>query len=411
MLLAATITCFSGYTLLLATVPLWATRGGAGEFGAGATTASFMLTTVLTQVAMPWLLAHGGYRWTFAAGALLLGLPTPLLLLSADLVPVIAISAVRGIGFGMVTVVGAALSARLVPAQHLGRAAAYYGVAVGIPNLVLLSLGVWMALNLGFDVVFWIATLTPLIGAVAAAALWHAGGDGAQAGGDGAQAGAQTGVPDGATQKPTPRTSTAAVWLALIAPLLIMLALALASSAIVTFLAIPLSSVPLLATTALLGYGALTVAGRWVAGNVSDRSGRPVLILPSIITAAAGMVLVAAALWSATASWSGPGVLGAILIVLGSTMFGAAFGAAQNDTVVAMFRRAGPEGYGTASSVWNIGYDAGTGAGALGLGIIAQTLGYGPAFAVTAVAVAACLPAATRLSRSPRTQTRSAVVD
>ncbi len=383
--MVATITCFSGYTLLLPTVPLWATGGGAGEFGAGATTASFMLTTVLTQIAMPWLLDHGGYRWTFAAGALLLGLPTPLLLLSADLAPVIAISAVRGIGFGMVTVVGAALSARLVPAQHLGRAAAYYGVAVGIPNLVLLSLGVWMALNLGFDVVFWIAALTPLLGAAAATALWQTGGDGVQ--------------DRGAPEKPTPRTSTTAVWLALITPLLIMLALALASSAIVTFLAIPLSSVPLLATAALLGYGALTVAGRWIAGHASDRSGRPVLILPSTITAAVGMVLVAAALWSANAGWSGPGVLGAVLIVLGSTIFGAAFGAVQNDTVVAMFRRAGPEGYGTASSVWNIGYDAGTGAGALSLGIIAQTLGYGPAFAVTAVAIAACLPAAAKLGR------------
>lgn len=251
LLIAATGASFSGFVLLLPVVPLWAAQGGAGEFGAGATTAAFMLTTVLTQIAMPWLLNHGGYRWSFAAGAFLLAAPSPLLLLSSDVVPLVAVSAARGIGFGMITVVGVALAARLVTPEDLGRAAGYYGVAVGIPNLLFLSLGVWCALNVGYAPVFWAATGIPLAGAAAALGLWRAA--------DAVQWSAQdiftaprslpdgAGPIEGADSEPAATTHAAGGdgsgqrwWLALAAPLLLMLVLALASSTVITFLAIPL---------------------------------------------------------------------------------------------------------------------------------------------------------------------------
>ncbi|MFC4562142.1 MFS transporter [Nocardiopsis mangrovi] len=390
LLVLATVATFSGYLLLLPVVPLWAARGGAGEVGAGATTAVFMLTTVVTQLAMPWLLDRGGYRWTFPAGALVLGLPAPLFLLTTDLWPLIAVSAVRGIGFGMITVVGAALAARLVPPDQIGRATGYYGFAVGIPNVVLLPFGVWLALNAGFAPVFWIAALGPALGAVAAAGIWLAAGDG-------------TGRSPGAGVR---RAATAATrgdrgrhLLSLAAPLLLMLVAAIASSAVVTFLAIPLERAAPVAAAALLGYGMASVATRWVAGTLSDRHGRPVLLVPSVLAVIAGMALAAAAVWPAGGGWAGPGAAGAVAVVAGAVLFGAGFGAVQNDTITVMFRRSGPPRYGTASAAWNIGIDGGTGAGALGLGIVIQALGYGPGFALTALAMALCLPAAVRVAR------------
>lgn len=391
LLIVATAASFSGFVLLLPLVPLWATRGGAGEFGAGATTAAFMLTTVLTQLAMPWLLDHGGYRWTFAAGALLLAVPTPLLLLSTAVVPLVVVSAARGIGFGMVTVVGAALAARLVQPADLGRAAGYYGIAVGVPNLLFLSLGVWFALNIGYAPVFWAATVIPLLGFAAALGLWRAG--------DAVRSSVQESGAHASSTGAGASTSAPRLWLALAAPLLIMLVLALASSAVITFLAIPLREATWAATVALLGYGAMTVLGRWLAGTLSDRYGRLAALVPGTVAAGLGITLAGWALWPASTGWAGPSVAAAVLIILGATLFGAGFGGVQNDTMVAMFRRSGPQAYGTASAAWNIGFDAGTGAGALALGIIAQTLGYGPAFAVSAVAIAGCVPVAVRLSR------------
>ena len=64
----------------------------------------------------------------------------------------------------------------------------------------------------------------------------------------------------------------------------------------------------------------------------------------------------------------------------------------QNESLVMAFQAAGPRQLGSASAIWNIGYDAGTGIGALALGFVATTAGYAWVFAVSAVVVA-LLPA------------------
>jgi predicted MFS family arabinose efflux permease len=387
-LIAATLGGFSGHALLLPIVPLWAVHGGGGAGAAGATTAVFMLTTVLAQLAMPWLLARGGYRWTLPAGCALLGLPTPLFLLTADAGALIAVSAVRGVGFGMATVAGAALAARLAPAARVGRATAAYGLAVGLPNVVFLSTGVWLALNAGFTAVFALATAAPLLGAAVAATV-RAAEDPAPAEGHRADA--------------APPSGGAAAYAGLAAPFALILVAAVASSAVITFLALPLEAAPGTAAAALLGYGAASVATRWAAGALGDRTGRPALLAWGTAAGAAGMAVTAAGLWSAGEGWSGPGAAGAAAVVAGAVLFGAGFGAVQNDTIVVMFRRSGRGRYGTASAVWNIGIDAGTGAGAAALGAAVPLLGYGPAFALTGLAAALCLPAAVAVGRAART--------
>ncbi|MEU0488839.1 MFS transporter [Nocardiopsis sp. NPDC006139] len=371
LLIVATAVGLCGFAAVLPLVPLWAVRGGAGEFGAGSTTAAFMLTTVLTQLAMPRILDHGGYRWAFPVGSLIMGLPAPLFALSTDLAPLIAISAVRGVGFGMASVAGTALAARLVPPEQVGRATGYYGLAVGLPQVLILPGGVALALDLGFDTAFWLTGLCSLIGAALSAGIWFA---------------------DGGRNRPllsaAPRSPAAAGrGASLAAPLVLMLLTASSAGAVVTFVAVPLADTPWLVGTTLAAYAATVVVGRWSAGASYDRYGRTLLLLPGMAAAVCGTALIAVGLWG-QAGW----------VLAGAALFGLGFGAVQNETVTLMLNRAGPTGQGRASAVWNIGYDAGAGAGAMALGLFIQTLGYGPAFAVLAVALAAVLPLA-RVSR------------
>ncbi|WP_237710403.1 MFS transporter [Saccharopolyspora spinosa] len=148
--------------LLLPVVPLWAVTGGAGEIAAGATNAVFMLVTVLTQLGMPWLLKRIDHRIAFASGTMLIGLPTPLYALSSDLWLLLGVSGLRGVGFGLLTVTGAALVAELVPAAQHGRAAGLYGLSVGLPNVLFLPAGVWLTQQIGFGPLFWIAGALPV---------------------------------------------------------------------------------------------------------------------------------------------------------------------------------------------------------------------------------------------------------
>lgn len=381
-MIAATAISLCGFAAVLPLVPLWASHGGAGEFGAGSTTAAFMLTTVLTQIAMPWLLERGGYRWAFPVGSLILGLPTPLFALTTDLGPLVAISAVRGIGFGMVSVAGTVLAARLVPQHQVGRATGYYGLAVGLPQVLILPGGVALALNIGFTTAFWIIGLCSLVGAALAGGIWFA---------DGGRNRPALRSDDRSRRNAPEASKGAPLMRALLAPLALMLLTASSAGAIITFLAIPLEQAAWLVGGALAAYAMAVVVGRWSAGMLHDRHRRTLLLLPGMLCAVLGMALVTVGLWSVE---NGPGPGTAVLVLLGSAVFGLGFGAVQNETVTLMLNRAGPAGYGRASAVWNIGYDAGAGAGAMGLGLVIQLLGYGPAFAITAVALLAVLPLA-----------------
>ncbi|NYH79509.1 putative MFS family arabinose efflux permease [Actinopolyspora biskrensis] len=365
MLLVVTLGAFTGYVLLLPVVPLWAVRAGENETGAGLTNGVFMLVTVLTQLAMPWLLRSCDPRVLLGCGTLLLGLGAPLFGLFTRLPGLLAISGLRGIGFGLLTVTGSALVAELVPAHHRGRASGLYGLAVGAPHALMLPVGVWLAETLGFVPLFWIAASVPAV--AAAAALWIGRVD-------------MSAGSSGRAVRGFPLRGLAAPWLAM-APV------SVAAGGLVAFL--PLATGSATGSAGLLAFGIATVGFRWVAGHVGDRLGSGRIPLPAMSLAAAGLALLA--LGSAGAGW---------LAVLGALGLGAGFGGLQNAALVLMFERADP---GAASTAWNIAYDAGNGVGSVGLGAVVAASGYPVGFVACAVLVAAAFPAAVAARRgAPR---------
>jgi predicted MFS family arabinose efflux permease len=357
-MLGATVLAFSGYALLLPVVPLWAERGGAGAFGAGATTAALMATTVATQLAVPWLLARIGHRWVLAVGSVLLGGPAPLYALSADLAPVLALSAVRGVGFGLATVAGSALVAELVPREQHGRAAGRYGLAVGLPQLVLLAAGVAVVELFGFTAVFVAGGVGPVLGALLVPAI--------------RMARARVQPATGPRARPAARTA--------LPPVLAMLTCSIAQGGLITFLPLAVPGAGLLVPAALLATAAGALLGRLLAGELVDRRGwGGRLLAPGMLLAAAGLVGEVVALGTGTG----------VLVVAGAAAVGVGFGMVQNDALTVLFAAFGSSGYGAASALWNISYDAGTGVGALGLGAVAEPFGYSAAFGGAAALLAA----------------------
>jgi MFS family permease len=372
LMLGATVLGFSGYALLLPVVPLWVARGGSGAFGAGTTTGVLMLSTVLTQLAVPWLLARIGHRRVLGLGVALLGAPAPLLALSADLAPVLAVSAVRGVGFGLATVAGSALVAELVPPAQHGRAAARYGLAVGLPQLVLLSAGVAAVDRLGFAVVFVAAGVAPLLGALLVPAVRVPAGAGPDA--------------------PAGLGPAAPVVRSAAGPVLAMLACSVAQGGVITFLPLAVPDAGLLVALALLGTAAGALLGRLVAGELVDRRGLGGrLLVPAVLLAATGIAAEAAAVAAG----------GGVLLVVGAAVVGVGFGVVQNDALTVLFSVFGSTRYGAASAAWNVAYDAGTGIGAVGLGAVAQPFGFEAAFGTSAVLLVAIAPLAGRGRRRP----------
>ena len=121
-----------------------------------------MLASVAAEFAAPDLMRRFGYRAVFALGALLLGGPALALLGPAAMVTIVAVSLVRGIGFGLNTVVTGALVATVLPPERRGEGIGLSGVVACVPAVVALPSGVWLAENTGYAVVIAITAAAAL---------------------------------------------------------------------------------------------------------------------------------------------------------------------------------------------------------------------------------------------------------
>jgi MFS family permease len=368
---AALLSSFGALTsfyLLLSVTPMYAMSAGAGSAGAGLVTGSLMLTTVLAEFASPRLLGRFGYRAVFAAGALLLGGPAPALLLPHSMATIIAVSIARGIGFGLATVVLGALVAASVPAERRGEGIGLAGVVACVPAIVALPSGVWLAQNTGYAVVIAITAISAL--APLAATPWLADPASQQA-----DAGPADDSPNGLLG--SLRSG------GMLRPGLVFAATTVAAGVVASFLPLAAGVSAGVATLGLFAQALTATASRWWAGRRGDRHGHAGLLIPGLLTAAAGM---ASLIW----------VSAPVAVIAGMCLFGIGFGIAQNATFALMLDRAPASGYGTASALWNLAYDAGYGTGPIVFGVFVAHTGYPVAFALTGLLILAALVPAVR---------------
>lgn len=357
LLALATVANIVGFQLLLSVVPLYAEATGGGAAGAGLATAAFMLSTVLTQIKMPALLGRFGYRNVLVAGVLFLGLPAFAYLVEVGPAWVLAVTLARGVGFGIVTVVFVALIVDLAPAGRRGEAFGLLGVAMTFPTIFCNPLGLWLVDTSGFGVVFVLGGLFPLLGLFAVARTDMGPVERPEGGG--------AGFLDGLRRGPLLRL------------LLIFATATSASGVMVTFLplAIPASGV-FSPASALLAFGVASTFSRLWAGRFGDRRDPHVLLAPGLFAAACGM---------AALPQGGPATLA------GALLFGAGAGVLQNATLMLTMDRVAEDERGLGSTLWNVSFDAGTGAGALLFGFIVGTSGYAFAFYISALVLLAAI--------------------
>jgi predicted MFS family arabinose efflux permease len=337
------------FYLLLSVVPLYATSAGTNGVGAGLTTGALMFATVAAELATPALLARFGYRLVLAAGMVLLGAPALVLTVTTSLTVILAVSLVRGVGLAIAVVAGSSLVATLAPRERRSEALGLLGVVVGIPAVVALPLGVWLAEHVGFPPVFVAGAVASLACLVVMPALPG------RAQGAAPPVGVLAGLRAPAQTRPA----------------MVFLLTAMGAGIVVTFLPLATRASGGLAAPALFANATAATLARWWAGRYGDRHGQSSLLVLGVVAGAAGMLALALGATPA------PVAAGAVLLGLG-------FGVAQNASLTLMFERVSPSGYDMVSAVWNLAYDAGLGLGAAGFGVFAARAGYAGAFGITA---------------------------
>jgi predicted MFS family arabinose efflux permease len=345
-----------GFYLLLSVVPLYAEEAGGGSSGAGLATAVFMLSTVLAQAWMPRVLARFGYRTVLVAGLLLLGLPAFFYIPFGEVPAILAVTLVRGAGFGAAIVALATLVVELAPPGRRGEALGLYGVVLTLPSVFCAALGLWLVESFGYAPVFLLGASTSLFAFVGT--LGISSSDGRQErGGAGLLAGLRRGP--------------------LLRVFLLFASCTAASGVVVTFLPLAAPGPGLFsAATALLLLGVASTISRWWAGRFGDRRDPHLLLAPGLVLAALGMVAL---------SLEGFALLG------GALLFGAGFGTLQNATLLLIMGRVPKAEYGLGSTLWNLAFDAGTGAGAFVFGFVVGAAGFFWSFCICAALLVAAL--------------------
>jgi MFS family permease len=355
-----------GFYLPLAAVPMFADRAGTSA-AAGLANGALLLATVAGELATPRLVARVGYRWALAVGLMLLGTPALVLLtaVGASVPAIVAVNAVRGVGFAVSVVAGGALTAALIPAGRRGEGLALVGLIGGVPALLALPFGTWAAAHWGYGVVFALTAAVPLVAIVTVPGLPAR--DAASRGAHGLAGGLRNA--------------------ALMRPAAIFAASASVAGVVVTYLPLAVAADSAwVAPTALLLQPAAASASRWFTGRLGDRRGQTRLLVPGVALSVAGMTAMAL-------TACGP------LVVAGAAVFGTGFGVLQNATLTLMYARVPAAGYGTVSAIWNGAYDLGMGAGAIAVGALVAVTGFGAAFLAVAVSMLPALALARREAR------------
>ena len=360
-LLGSAMLWFAGFALLVPVAPLWVIRGGSDDLGAGLVTGVMMACTVLAQLSMRRVLPGLGWRWTLVLGAGLLGLPALGHLATDRLWPVIALAALRGFGFGIVTVCGATAVASFVEPGRRGRALGALGLAIAAPQFILVPVAPWLAERAGFGLVFVLAVLPALAIPLAWPIARIVGDrDRAPVGGSG-----------GGT--------AARLWRMLAGPIAALVVITASGGAILTFTSRILAS-PALGFGGLLAFTGAAAVSRWGAGGIADRFGATPAIAPLLFTGALGLAAIGLRADSVHDS------AGRVLVIAGLLVVGVAYGGLQNLTLTQAFAVAGEPARHSVSVAWNLSFDAGTGLGAFAVGAIATATYYSVAFAVLALA-------------------------
>jgi MFS family permease len=348
----------TSFCLLLSVMPMLAAAAGAGSSGAGLITGSLLLGTVAAEAAAATGIRRFGYRAVLAAGAALLGAPALALLGREPQAVMMAVSFVRGLGFGLCGVVTGALTATLLPPGRRGEGLGLLGVVSGVPAVVALPAGVWLA---GHHQATAAAAMAAAAGLLPLATIrWLP----SRVGPHGTPpAGGARRAPGSALRLP-----------------LIFAACTVAAGVLDSFLPLAKAVPSNLCSAALLIQAITATLSRWQAGRHGDRYGHARLLIPGLTAAAAGM---AALLWLASP----------VLMFASMVLFGAGFGVIENATFALLIEQL-PEA--KASTIWNLAYDAGYGTGPAVFGLFAARTGYPPAFALTGALMLAALPAALR---------------
>jgi MFS family permease len=350
--LACFLFFFSG-NFLLAPLPLYVQELGGTAAQVGLTQTAFSVSAIVLRPYLGRLVDLRGRKVALLIGTAVFTL-APLLYTQVSTVPALQVARMfHGIGIAAFTSGYYPLIADITPPSRWGAALGLAGIAPSLSMVVASPVGASLLQHSGFTAVFLTAGLTALAGLSVALAI---------------------GEPDQQHSASPARDSSSVGLLdvvklrGVVAPALATLTLGVTSGTVFTF-------VPLFAVDRGLGNSGLfftalslsLMASTSVAGRLSDRWGRLAVILPMLGVLTMGIVGL---------NWA----YGALTLLGMAVLQGVGTGGARIGLETTVVDTAPARGRGRALSLVYFCFDLGIAVGSLGMGAVADLMGYGQGY-------------------------------
>ena len=372
----ANLAVFTGFQMLMPTMPLYIEFLGGRETIMGVVTGVFTLSAVGIRPFVGWALDALGRKAVFLFGLAVFVLSAMSYAWAPSIGMLLAIRVIHGLGWGCSTTAASTIAADVIPRARLGEGMGFFGLAGTLAMAVAPALGLFIIHRSGFTALFATSASLALVALLLAAAIRYARHHTLPA----RQAPGSAG---GSVARPAffePRA---------VRPAVVMLLCNTTYGAIVTFLALYALQRGIINIGPFFTVYAATLAvTRPLAGALIDRRGYDAAVIP-------GLTAVALTMFALSRAATLPTFL--VAAVLGGIGFGAVGPAMQALAVHGLppYRR------GAANSTYYIGFDLGIGLGAIAWGAVSQAIGY-PGMYLTAV-IPALLALAAYLAIGRRT--------
>jgi len=345
---------FTGFYLLLPTMPLYIKHLGGTESQVGLAAGLFTLSAVVFRPFVGALVDRHGRRPFYVWGLLLFVISMVLYDWVGGILLLLLLRMVHGVSWAFATTsVGTAIT-DLIPASRRGEGMGWYGMAMTVAMAIGPMLGTALASGDSFRILFLVAAGLSLAAWVLAF---------------------MTKVPF----QPKPSTGRIRLIEPSVLPVTVAIFfLAVAYGGITTFLPLFAASISVNPGTFFLVYAIALTLIRPLAGKLSDRFGEAAVIMPSLVITALSLLLLSLS----------DGLVG---LIAAAILYGIGFGSAQPALQAATLRIAPEDRRGAANASFMTAFDLGIGLGAIILGWVSEQTGYPLLFAIASVSVVVSL--------------------
>jgi len=341
---------FTGFYLLLPTMPLFIKSIGGTESQVGLAVGIFTLAAVVFRPIVGGLLDRYGRRPFMIWGLLLFILSMYLYDWVGTIAVLLVLRVLHGASWALSTTAVSTTITDIIPTSRRGEGMGWFGMAMTVAMAIGPMLGVWVLENGSFHRLFLLATI---LSAAAFLLVF--------------------------TTRISFQAKTTARKIVLFEKSVLPLTTALffvaiAYGGITTFLPLFGDSIRINSGTFFLVYALALTLSRPIAGKLSDRFGEAYVVVPALAVTALSLVVL---------SFSN-GLFG---VIFAAVLYGIGFGSAQPALQAANLRLAPPDKRGVASASYMTAFDLGIGLGSIILGWISQYTGYNGLFIVCAGSV------------------------